>query len=344
MGRQHDNGRETDNTVKIHRETVGVTAGHPGQGPRQVDAYELDTGDGLAIVVWTYGATLVEVRVPDRSGRVDNVVLRHAELRDYEDRRGNPYLGATVGRFCRNVGHARFTLDDKSYELDRNDRRHHIHGGTYGFDRVVWDAEVEQSPDALTLRLRHLSPDGDQGYPGALSAETSYRIESGGLLTFEHRATTTASTVVGFTNHAYWNLSGGGVIDGHRLRLNAASMLPFDDEFLPVSGPAPVGATAYDFTTARPLGQTRIDNFFVLEEPAWAAELSDPAGGRAMRVVTDEPGVGVYSADRFRRARAGICLETGAWPDAPNRPDFPSARLDPGAVYSSRTTHRFTVE
>ncbi|ALO99407.1 aldose epimerase [Streptomyces corchorusii] len=333
--------------MHARKESVGVTAGHPGQGPRPVDAYELDTGDGLAIVVWTYGATLVEVRVPDRHGRQENVVLRHARLRDYENRRGNPYLGATVGRFCRNIAYGKFTLDGRSYQLDLNDRRHHIHGGSYGFDRVVWDAELTRSADALTLRLRYLSPDGDQGYPGALAAETSYRVEAGGRLTFEHRATTSASTIVGFTNHAYWNLAGsgdGGVIDDHRLRLNATHMLPFDDEFLPVAGPVPVHGTAYDFTTARRLGRTRIDNFFTLSDPAWAAEMSDPASGRRMRVVTDQPGIGLYSADRYARSRAGLCLETGAWPDAANRPEFPSARLDPDGVYTSRTTHHFTVD
>lgn len=330
--------------VDVRKVRVGVTAGHAGQGPKPVDAYRLDAGDGLAIEVWTYGATLVEVLVPDRTGRVGNVVLRHDELGDYErPRRANPYFGATVGRFCRNIGHAAFTIDGVTHRLDRNDRRHHVHGGGLGFDRVVWDAEVLTGPGAAELRLRHVSPDGDQGYPGRLTAETTYRVERGGRLSFEHRATTTASTVVGLTNHAYWNLAGDGVVDAHRMRLNARRMLTFDAEYLPVAGPTPVAGTGFDFTAARPLADAAIDNFFILAGPEWAAELADPVSGRGMRVVTDQSGLGLYTLDRFARRRGGVCLEAGPWPDAPNRPDFPSARVDPGTGYLSRTTHQFTL-
>jgi aldose 1-epimerase len=160
----------------------------------------------------------------------------------------------------------------------------------------------------------------------------------------EHRATTSASTIVGMTNHAYWNLAGSGTIDGHALRLNAGHRLAFDAELLPVPGPpVAVKDTAYDFTAPTPLAGVRLDNFFVLDDEDWAVELSDPGSGRSMRVTTDQPGIGVYSADRFARPRAGIALETGAFPDAPNRPDFPSVRLDPGQAYLSRTSYEFSA-
>ncbi|MCD0451626.1 galactose mutarotase [Actinocorallia sp. API 0066] len=330
--------------IRVHR--VGESAGHAGQKPREVEGYELDNGSGLSVLVWTYGATLVEVRVPDRSGRIDNVVLRHRDLADYEARARNPYLGATVGRFCRNIAGSAFDLDGRRHLLDPNEGgRHHLHGGTHGFDRLVWNAEVEENAEDVAVRLRLVSPDGDQGYPGTLTAETVYRVDVHGRLTFEHRATTDASTVVGFTNHAYWNL-GGTTIDGHTLALNATRRLRFDADLVPAPGdPVRVAGTALDYTTERPIGDRAIDNFFVLDDPRWAAVLTEPRGGRRMRVRTDAPGIGVYSADGYpRRPRGGLCLETGVFPDAPNRPDFPSARLDPGREYRSTTVHEFQTD
>ncbi|MFC4585730.1 galactose mutarotase [Sphaerisporangium corydalis] len=322
---------------------MGTTRGHAGAGPAPVHAYTLDTGHGLAITVWTYGATLVEVLVPDRAGHAANVVVRLPDLAAYEDPAVNAYVGSTVGRYCRCVANGTFTLDGVVHELDRNDGRHHVHGGPLGFDRFVWDAEAETTGDRLVLRLRLDSPDGDQGYPGALTAEARYEVDRHGRLTFGYSATTTASTFAGLTNHAFWNLSGtGGTVDGHLLAVNSARVVGFDPELIPLPGPPrDVTGTALDRRTARPVGDDRLDHFYALGDPGWAADLTHEASGRAMRVVTDQPGMGVYSADHFRWPRAGICLETGAWPDAPNRQDFPSARLDPGQTYGHRTTHEF---
>ncbi|MEO3871121.1 aldose epimerase family protein [Nonomuraea sp. B12E4] len=325
--------------MKIVRTAVGRTAGESAE----VEAYTLDSGRGLAITVWTYGATLVEVLVPDRDGRPGNVVLRLPSLDAYEDPTRNAYVGATVGRYCRCVSGGRFTLDGVVHELDRNDGEHHLHGGTRGFDRQVWRAEAESRDDRLVLRLRLRSPDGDQGYPGTLTAETRYEIDREGRLTFDFCATADAPTIAGLTNHAFWNLAGRPqTIDDHRLAVNSRRVVAFDDELIPVAGPPrDITGTRLDHTTPRPLAGSRLDDFFVLDDPAWAAELSHEASGRAMRVITDQPGMGVYSADHYRSPRAGLCLETGAWPDAPNRPDFPPVRLDPGATYRHRTIHEF---
>ncbi|MEU1786815.1 aldose epimerase family protein [Streptomyces sparsogenes] len=329
----------------IRRETVGTTAGHAGQGPTRVDAYTLDTGEGLAITVWTYGAGLVEVLVPDREGHPDNVVVNLPDLAAYQDRARNPYVGSTVGRYCRCVADGRLVLDGVTYELDRNDGRHHLHGGGIGFDRYVWQARPEPRGDAAALRLRLDSPDGDQGYPGALSAEVVYEVAPGGRLTFAYEATTTASTVVGLTNHAFWNLAGSGPIDGHTLAVNSTRTTLFDDRLIPLPGPpADIAGGPLDYATPRTVGHHALDNCFVLDDPAWAAELHDPVSGRAMRVVTDQPGLGVYTADGFTgRRRSGICLEAGALPDAPNRADYPPVRLDPGEVYRHRTVHHFSA-
>ncbi|WP_255953283.1 aldose epimerase family protein [Streptomyces odontomachi] len=327
--------------MPISRRPVGVTAGSTRQGPRRVDAYELAGGHGLRAVIWTYGATLTELWVPGRDGDPVNVALGFRDLAGYEDPR-NPYLGATVGRFSRNVGHGRFVLDGVEHRLDLNDRGHHMHGGREGFSRMVWEAEPDPATASLTLRL--VSPDGDQGYPGELTAWTVYRLVEHGI-EFEHRATTTRPTVVDLTNHTYWNLAGEGTIDEHTLRIGGSRAIRFGERMVPVAGqPEPVHGTEHDFTRSRPLRGTAIDRFFVLDGADETIELAHPGSGRVMRVRTDAPGTGVYTADRFARPRAGICLQTSALPDAPNRPDFPSVRLDPGQVYHRRTVHEFTAE
>ena len=330
--------------MRVREWSVGRSAGHEGQSPAQVDAYELASAAGVTIVVWTYGATLVEVRVPDRHGSLDSIVLRHADLAGYERTTRRTYLGCTMGRFCRKIAHGRVTIDGVCHTLSRNDRGHHIHGGVNGFDRFVWKAQVHEYPRAAAVHLRLISPDGDEGYPGELTARACYRLEETGRLTIEYRAVTNAPTIVGLTNHSYWNLAGRGVIAEHRLRVNASRLLRFDAADLPQDGPpAEVAGTEFDYRAGRSLGDHRLDNLFVLDDGGWAAELSEQASGRRMRMVTNQPGLAVYTADKHHVPRTGICLQATAWPDAPNRPDFPPARLNPGEVYLSRTVHEFSI-
>ncbi|MEU4849043.1 aldose epimerase family protein [Streptomyces gilvosporeus] len=330
----------------IERTTVGVAPARAGYPAAAVEAYVLDTGSGPAVTVWSYGATLVDVQVPDREGRYANVCVRLTDLDSYLDRRTNPYVGATLGRYCRCVSGAEFTLDGVRHTLDRNEGEHHVHGGSEGLDRRVWSAEASRVGDALEVRLSAISPDGDQGYPGELRACATYRIEPDGTLIIEYTACTTAPTVVGMTNHAFWNLAGEGTIDGHRLRLGATEAVRFDKDLIPLPGaPEEVRGTARDFTAERSLDGVSIDNCFLVSGGSVLAELSHPSSGRVMRLSTDQPAVGVYTGDWFaQRPRSGICLETGAMPDAPNRPDYPSARLDPGGVYRHRSTYRFDCD
>jgi aldose 1-epimerase len=326
--------------VRASRTAVGRTAGHAGQPPADVHAYTLE-GGGLGLSVWSYGASLVELRVPDRDGRAANVVARLPDLAAYESRR---YMGATLGRYARCIARGGFELDGRAFQLELNEGAHHVHGGPIGFDRFVWDADAEHADGGATVRLRLERPDGDQGYPGAVRAEVAYTLDSERRLTIEHRATTSAPTVVALTNHAYWNLAGGGAIDGHELAVNSRRVLMVDDELIPVPGPPlAVDGTDYDFRTRRPIGAQALDHCFVLDDPAWCADLSDPASGRTMRVITDQPGLQIHSADGWVEPRTGLALQTGAWPDSPRRPDFPSSRLDPGEEYVHRTTHEFSV-
>ncbi len=329
--------------MEIRREAVGVTRGHEAQGPTAVTAYTLDAGPRLSVTVWTYGATLVEVVVPDRAGRPANVVVRFPDLAAYEQREGNPYLGATLGRFARSVAGSRFRLDGVEHVLAPNFGRHHFHGGPVGFDRFVWDAEAERTADDVAVHLRHASPDGDQGYPGAVEVRTTYRARPDGRLTIAHTATTTASTIVALTNHAYWNLAGTGTIDDHRLRVNASRVVALDDDLVPAGPLEPVAGTALDYRSARRIGGAALDDCFVLDGGDPAAEVHHPATGRRLRLTTDQPGLAIHSADEFRRPRAGLTLQTGALPDAPNRPDFPPARLDPGTTHRHVAIHDFSV-
>jgi aldose 1-epimerase len=329
--------------MKIHREMVGVTKGHLAQGPTQVDAYTLDTQAGLAVTVWTLGASLVEVVVPDRHGRAGNVVARFADLSAYDRDSPRSYLGATVGRYARCVVGGRFRLDGVEHQLDRNEGPHHFHGGPLGFDRFVWDATAARDGDRLALRLRLERPDGDQGYPGALRAQTTYRVSGDGRLGFEHQATTTASTIVDVTNHTSWNLAGTGRLDEQQLAINARRVLLVDEELIPIGAPVDTAVAGLEFSSPRPIAGARLDHCFALDDPAWAAELFDPASGRHMRVTTDQPGLQVYSGDALVPPRSGITLQTGGWPDAPNRADYPPVRLDPHETYRHRTTHGFSV-
>jgi aldose 1-epimerase len=329
--------------MKIDRTRVGLTTGHDAQGPAPVDAYVLDTGGWPKVTVWTYGATLVEVIVPDRAGRPANGVLRLPDLMAYEDRERNPYLGCTMGRYARCVARGRFRLDGREYSLDRNMGPHHFHGGSIGFDRFVWDADARREGDELCLSLSLERPDGDQGYPGAVSAQTIYRVRGDGRLVIEHRATTSAATIVAMTNHAFWNLAGSGVVNDHVLAINAARVVQVDDGLIPVGPPMGVAGTPLDFARPRPIAQTRLDHCFTLDTSDWAVSLAEPRSGRVMSVTTDQPGLAVYSADALSRPRSGLCLQTGALPDSPNRPDFPSSRLDPGETYIHRTTVQFSV-
>jgi len=328
--------------MDIRKELVGTTAGHALQDPTAVDAYVLGHSGDLQVAVWTYGATLVEVRTPDRSGRVDNVVIRLPDLRSYEDRSNSHYVGATIGRYARCIADAKFELDGTEFRLDRNAGRHHIHGGTFGFDRFVWKAKAEKESGYPTLRLSLERPDGDQGYPGAVGASVTYQVRES-RLSLEFRATTTASTVVALCNHAFWNLAGTGTIDNHRLAINARRALMVDEELIPVGSPVEIHGTPFEYSSPRAIGSHRLDHCYVLDDPSWAAEVSDPRSGRVMRLRTDQPGLQVYSGDGFAPRRAGLCLQTGPWPNSPTHPDYPSSRLDPAETYRHVTTHEFST-
>ena len=327
--------------LDIDRRTIGRTTGHALQDPTLVDAYTLRSSAGLRVTVWTYGATLVEVTVPDRRGEQGNAVLTLPDLGALE--RSEHYVGSTMGRYARCVVGSSFRVDGEQHALDANAGRHHIHGGTFGFHRFVWDATAGTDGDDPWLRLDLDRPHGDQGYPGSIAVTTTYRLIANRLV-LEHCATTDRTTIVDVTNHAMWNFAGRGTIDGHLLAINSERVLLVDDELVPIGDPVPVAPTPFDFRRPRPIGVTALDNCFVLDGEGWAATLADPASGRTMRVVTDQPGLQVYTCDGLPGAsRHAICLQTGSWPDSPNRASFPSPVVRAGEEYRHVTSHEFDV-
>ncbi len=302
----------------------------------RVDRYVLDNGR-LRVAVLTYGAIVQRLQVADGT----DVVLGLDTLEDYLHR--SRYFGAVVGRYGNRIARARFTLDGREYRLAANNGAHSLHGGVRGFDKRVWRAE-SAGPAELVLSL--VSPDGEEGYPGELTARVRYVLD-GDALRLEYRATTDAPTVVNLTNHSYFNLAGSGDVRGHVVAMEADRYLPVDEGKIPTGEQAPVAGTPFDFTAPTRVDARRggrYDHCYVLQG---RIAVTDPVSGRSMEVATTEPGVQFYTGHMLDGdvtpygPFAGLCLETQRFPDAPNRPAFPSAVLRPGEERASTTAYRF---
>ncbi|MGA5097783.1 aldose epimerase family protein [Streptomyces lavendulocolor] len=294
-----------------------------------VHRWVLERG-GTRVGVLTYGGIVQSVEVPDRHGAVANVVLGHGSPAGYEADPG-PYFGALVGRYANRIAGGSFTLDGRTYRLARNGGPNSLHGGERGFDKRVWDAE----PAEGGVRLSRVSPDGEEGFPGRLEVSATYTLDDRGALRIAYEAVTDAPTVVALTNHTYWNLGGA-----QEMRLAAGHFTPLDDAAIPTGEIAKVDGTRLDFRTSRPVG-TGIDHNFVLDGGSGgpAAELYSPVTGRLLTIRTTEPGLQVYAPDHLD----GVALETQAFPDSPNRPEFPGTVLRPGEVYASETVYGFGI-
>ena len=314
--------------------------------------FTLTSDAGLVVRLTNYGGIIMSIQAPDGEGRTANVVLGHDSVDDY---RSNPsYLGAIIGRVANRVAGARFSLDGIEYKLFANDGQHSLHGGRRGFDQVLWNAEEIPSG----LRLKHRSPDGDEGYPGNLDVTVTYSVTTDNELVVDYHATTDRATPVNLTQHSYFNLAGGGDILGLLLELDADAMTPVDDTLIPTGEIRPVAGTAFDFRVPRPVAAAYDHNVVIRQgagrEPSGsvgnsggqlvrAARLEDPGSGRTLEVFTTEPGLQVYTGNYLERPYTGICLETQHFPDSPNQRGFPSVILRPGEEYRSRTVFRFGV-
>ncbi|WP_328893771.1 aldose epimerase family protein [Streptomyces sp. NBC_00236] len=309
-----------------------------------VDRWTLERG-GTRVRLLTYGAVVQSVEVPDRDGARAGVALGLPDLASYQRYTG-PYFGALVGRYANRIGGAAFVLDGRTYQVTRNEGRNHVHGGTTGFDKRVWDAREIAGGVELSL----VAADGEEGFPGRLEVSVAYTLDEDGALRIAYRATTDAPTVLNLTNHTYWNLAGAesGSALGQRLRIAAGRITPADAESLPTGEFLPVDGTRFDFREPRPVSK-EYDHNFVLDEDVTGpvAELYDEVSGRVLTVTTTEPGLQLYTADHFGGRPfvpcAGIALETQHFPDSPNRPEFPSTVLRPGEEFVSTTVYGFSV-
>ncbi|MFE2376867.1 aldose epimerase family protein [Streptomyces sp. NPDC059398] len=313
-----------------------------------VHRWTLERG-GTRVRVLTYGGILQSVEVPDRTGAATGVALGFPDLAGYLAHPG-PYFGALIGRYANRIAGGAFALDGRTYRLPRNNGPHSLHGGDRGFDKRVWEAEAT----GHGVRLSRVSPDGEEGYPGRLAVSVTYGLTESGALRIGYEATTDAPTVVSLTNHSYWNLGGAesGSAAGHELRIAASLVTPVDAELIPTGGSEPVAGTRFDFREARKSGPGYDHNYVLDNEvpgggSTEAAELFDPASGRVLTITTSEPGLQLYTGDHIDDgpygACAGIALETQRFPDAPNRPEFPSAVLRPDGAYVSETVYGFST-
>ena len=314
-----------------------------------VDRITLSESGALEVSVLTYGCIIASLVTPDASGRAANVVLGFERLEPYIT--DSPYFGAVVGRYANRIANARFTIDGRTHHVSPNEPPNHLHGGFRGFDKRVWDAEVSRNGRAVVFRRR--SPDGEEGYPGALDAEVTYSIDNRELRT-EYDAVADAPTHVNLTQHSYFNLRGSGDVLEHCLAVNASTYLPVDERLIPTGEFAPVANTPFDFQEPVAIGSRLhtpheqlirggYDHNFNLNRAdttlTLAARVIEPSTGRTLELRTSEPGLQFYSGQVVNYR--GFCLEPQHYPDSPNRPEFPATLLRPGESYHSETVYAF---
>jgi aldose 1-epimerase len=341
--------------------------GNLPEGAR-VERFSLRNRRGMEADILNYGGIVTKLTAPDDQGRYADVLLGHRTLPEYL---ANPqYFGCIIGRHANRIGHGRFTLDGVQHQLALNDGLHSLHGGVRGFDKVPWSvADAGVTPDGPRLRLDYVSRDGEQGYPGTLTVCAIYTLGDDDSLRLDCTATTDKATIVNLTQHSYFNLNGAPDVLGHVLQIPAQRFTVTDGSQIPTGELRAVSGGPFDFRQPTKIGgrisdddeQLRIargyDHNWVIDKPPGAlglmASVIEPISGRRLDVLSTAPGLQFYSGNslgsltgkdgRSYGFRAGLCLEPQGFPDAPNQPDFPSVRLDPGEVYRTTIIHRFTT-
>lgn len=338
---------------------MSVTKGLFGHMPdgQTVGCWTLENRAGAKVKILTLGGIIAELWLPDRNGKMDDVVCGFDSVEGYLT--GGGYQGALIGRYGNRIGDGKFTLNGKTYTLAKNERGiSHLHGGDKGFDQKLWDAEPHSGEGFDSLTLRTVSPDGEEGYPGNLSVAVTYTFTDDNTLSIVYEADTDADTPVNMTNHAYYNLSGYGAGDvlSQRLFIDAEHYDAVDDRLIPVGKPVPVAGTEFDFTTPRAIKQGYDHNFVLrpAEGMRKAAQLWDDASGRTLELYTDMPSLQLYTACMMdgkvpfkggvpQRPLHALCLETQYAPDTPNRPYMPQCTLRAGEHMRHETVFKFGV-
>jgi aldose 1-epimerase len=335
---------------------------------KETRIYILKNKNGLVSEITNYGGKVVSLWVPDRLGNFEDIVLGHSNINDYLQSK-EKYFGALIGRYGNRIANGKFVLDDDEYSVAKNNGDNHLHGGNKGYDSVVWDAE---QVDSQTLILKYYSKDMEEGYPGNLTIKVKYQLTDNNELKIEYWATTDASTFINLTHHSFFNLrgAGNGTINNHLLQVNAAYYTPVDKGLIPTGEITTVEDTPFDFHKLIKIGE-RVDsndsqleygggydhNFVLnqnLEGLNFAAKVIEPISGRVMEVFTNEPGLQFYGGNFLNGSiigkggksynyRTAFCLETQHFPDSPNKPHFPSTRLDPEDKYYSICIYKFSI-
>lgn len=355
--------KEQGATGSVTKQEFGKTA--DGQA---VDLYILKNKKGVEAAITNYGAIVVSLKTPDAKGQMADIALGFDNLQGYLGE--HPYFGAIVGRYGNRIAQGKFSLNGKTYTLAKNNGENSLHGGLKGFDKKVWTAQAETTPEGQTVTLKYRSVDGEEGYPGNLDVTVTYTLTDENDLRIDYLATTDKDTVLNVTNHTYFNLAGQGKGDilGHQIAINASHITPVDAGLIPTGDLKPVAGTPFDFRNPKAIGKEigaddeqikrgkGYDHNFVLDRKdegvAPAAEVTEPGSGRVLQVWTTEPGVQFYTGNFLDgtikgkggvayQQRYGFCLETQHYPDSPNQKAFPSTVLKAGQQYKSTTVWKF---
>jgi aldose 1-epimerase len=334
-----------------------------------VELYKLRNSKGVEAGICNYGGLVIFLKVPDRNGRLGDVVLGYDSLAEYL--KDSPYFGALIGRYGNRIAKGKFTLDGKEYTLAINNGPNALHGGKKGFDKVVWQPRLLASPEGPALQLRYESADGEEGYPGNLTVEAVYTLTDDNALRLDYTATTDKDTILNLTHHSYFNLAAQGDILNHQVMMPADKFTPVDSTLIPTGELRPVAGTPFDFRTPTAIG-ARIGqddeqlkfgggydhNWVISKAPGQLglmARVYEPTSGRVMEVWSTEPGLQFYSGNFLDgknkgkggwvyQYRNGFCMEPQHFPDSPNKPNFPSVVLKPGQVYRNTIIYKFSVQ
>ncbi|MDW7692056.1 aldose epimerase family protein [Flammeovirgaceae bacterium SG7u.111] len=353
--------------ASVSKEAYGAT-----QDGIDVDLYTLENANGMVVKVTNYGGIITSILTPDKSGEFGEITLGFDSVADYENY--SPYFGALIGRYGNRIANGKFSLDGVDYELVQNNGKNHLHGGTKGFDKVVWAAEEFKTEEGAGLTLTYLSKDMEEGYPGNLNVEVLYFLTNSDELEVTYKATTDKKTIVNLTQHAYFNFTDNAKTDilDHEVMIASDKLVPVDETLIPTGELTSVEGTPFDFNIPIKIGEKieeeneqlkyglGYDHCFVLKKEKQdslelAATVYDPESGRFMELYTTEPAIQFYSGNFLDGSFVGrggvsynfrdaLCLEPEHYPDSPNQSDFPSTVLNPGEEYYTKTVYSFSVK
>ncbi|MCF7859530.1 MAG: galactose mutarotase [Candidatus Cloacimonetes bacterium] len=332
--------------------------------------YTLMNRNQMKVSITNYGGIITSIIVPDKNGKMSDVVLGYDNVEDYIE--NSPYFGAIIGRYGNRIARGKFSIGDEIYQLATNNEPNHLHGGQKGFDKVIWDAKIIDEKEHASIKLSYYSKDGEEGYPGNLKVDVVYALTDNNELVIKYFAKTDKITICNLTNHTYFNLKDAGKSEilGQQLLINADYFTPIDSTLIPIGEMKLVENTPFDFRSLKNIGDDideeseqikngiGYDHNFVLNESEkelkLAARLIDQSSGRSLEIKTTEPGLQFYSGNFldgtiegkygiFYNHRTGLCLEPQHFPDSPNQPSFPTTLLTPDDNYESRTVYRFSI-